>query len=268
MCFFLPPKKKPGCGRGRRGGSSTSSKHHRSYPPSLEAQKCWDDTKEELVREDNTRAYQKVFSHVDRVEDLKKKLAPPPGPPPKPLPTLEDIQKLLAQSNQERDNKEKERERDKRQEAQDRRIARLEQERYSKENERRVSKTVVLPDVVLEWMEGQRAESERLKMERELDAAVDRKLLDMQRQGNGISWGNNNNNGYGNCNGGYGNNGFPAPPAQGLLGSSVHNGEECERRWKKIEKRQDDLEYDNDILKRYTRRCLQGGGPPMFSSWP
>jgi hypothetical protein len=176
-------------------------------PPPFSDYRRWDDEKDKYVQQSNDRGYDMVINNAKNLNRLKVELGPPPpAKAPAPIPTLEDFQKMLAESDQNRDNRQKERARDKRQSDHDQRIARLEQERDRMADNPR---SLALPDAMLKWMEEQTKDNKRQRKERELDAAVDRRLLERQGQVNGIIWGGNNN-AYGMNNGAYGN-WLPAP---------------------------------------------------------
>jgi hypothetical protein len=179
-------------------------------PPPFSDYRHWEDEKDKYVQQSNDRGYDMVINNAKNLNRLKVELGPqPPAKAPTPVPTLEDFQKILAKSDQDRVNRQKERDRDKRQSDHDQRIARLEQDRDRKADEPR---TLALPDAMVKWMEEQTKDNKGKRREREIDAAVDRRLLERQSQVNGITWGGNNNNAYGMNNGAYGNNWLPAPP--------------------------------------------------------
>jgi hypothetical protein len=179
-------------------------------PPPFSDYRRWDDEKDKYVQQNNDQGYDMVINHAKNLNRLKVELgSQSPAKTPAPIATREDIQKMLAESDQARANRKRERALDKKQSDHDQRIARLEQERDRMADE---PKTLALPDAMVKWMEEQTKENERKRRERELEAAVDRRLLERQSQVNGITWGGNNNNAYGMNNGGSGNNWLPTPP--------------------------------------------------------
>jgi hypothetical protein len=179
-------------------------------PPPFSDYRRWDDEKDKYVQQNNDQGYDMVINHAKNLNRLKVELgSQSPAKTPAPIATREDIQKMLAESDQARANRKRERALDKKQSDHDQRIARLEQERDRIADE---PKTLALPDAMVKWMEEQTKDSKRKRRERELEAAVDRRLLERQSQVNGITWGGNNNNAYGMNNGGNGNNWLPTPP--------------------------------------------------------
>jgi chromosome segregation ATPase len=176
-----------------------------------------------------------VIDNAKNLNRVRVELEPlSPAKVPAPVATLEDIQKEIARAEQARDAKQKEIARERRQNDYEQRIARLEQERKDKEERQREKRekdrdqriaqleqerdrlasdptALVLPDAMVKWMEEQRIENDRQRRERELDAAIERRLLERQSQVNRVTWRGDNKNPYGMNNGPYGNNWLPAP---------------------------------------------------------